>query len=319
MKQSCNRRKAQDRPPALSRQGRVKGWMSGLALALTVNGGASLVFAAAPAAVKPCVVRIRHVAPEDNTNAYPMALLQMALAKTAAQYGPCQVQMVDGNISTLRNIRMVQQGELDASWHVATVEREKELRPILIPIFQGLHGYRVMIIRKGEEARYAKVQTLDDLRQLKAGQMHGWQSTELLLANKLPTEIASSFDSLFNMLVNRRFDYLPRALHEPVVELRQRSTLPLTIEPALMLHYFAPDYFFVRIDAVALAERLRLGLERGIADGTRDSLRERIVGVAQLFRQLNVKKRRVIEMENPTLPSTAPLSRSELWLNINSF
>jgi hypothetical protein len=149
--------------------------------------------------------------------------------------------------------------------------------------------------------------------------MHGWQSTELLLANKLPTEIASSFDSLFNMLVNRRFDYLPRALHEPVVELRQRSTLPLTIEPALMLHYFAPDYFFVRIDAVALAERLRLGLERGIADGTRDSLRERIVGVAQLFRQLNVKKRRVIEMENPTLPSTAPLSRSELWLNINSF
>ena len=296
-----------------------KGWLAGLALAVTVIGGALPAYAGEPAAAKPCVVRIRPVTAGDSPNEFPKALLEMALAKTAAQYGPCQVLMTDENFSTLRNIRMVQQGELDVSWHVATVEREQELRPILLPIFQGLHGYRVIIIRKGEEARYAKVQTLDDLRQLKAGQMHGWQSTELLIANRLPTEIASSFDSLFGMLVNRRFDYLPRALHEPVVELRQRSTLPLTIEPTLLLHYIAPDYFFVRQDAVALAERLRLGLERGIADGTRDSLRERLVGVAQLFRQLNVKRRRVIELSNPTLPATAPLNRRELWLNINSF
>ena len=287
-------------------------------LTATVLGAWAPALAAEAPMAKPCAIKIHKVMTADAPNAYPLALLQMALAKTEAEYGPCQITMMDGGTHS-RDIRLVLTGELDVTWNVATIAREKTLRPILIPIFQGLHGYRILLIRAGDEARFAKLKTLEDLRLLTGGQMHDWQSTEILVANKLKLDTADRFDDLFTMLVKGRFDYFPRALHEPVSELQQRSGMPLKVESSLMLHYVAPDYFFVRPDATALAERIRLGFERGIADGTRDALREKVVGVGRLVRQFQISKRRVIELINPTLPTTVPLGRPEYWLDLKRF
>ncbi|MCX6109775.1 MAG: hypothetical protein NTZ90_09270 [Proteobacteria bacterium] len=287
-------------------------------LTATVLGAWVPALAADPLKAKPCAIKIRTVVMADAPNAYPLALLQMALAKTEAEYGPCQITMMAAGTHS-RNIRLVLKGELDVIWNVATIEREKTLRPILIPIFQGLHGYRILLIRAGDEARFAKMKTLEELRLLTGGQMHDWQSTEILAANKLKFDTADRFDDLFTMLVKGRFDYFPRALHEPVSELQQRSGMPLKVEATLMLHYVAPDYFFVRPDATALAERIRLGFERGIADGTRDALREKIIGVGRLVKQFQISKRRVIELINPTLPAIVPLGRPEYWLDLKQF
>jgi len=287
-------------------------------LTATVLGAWTPAFAADAPVTKPCAIKIRTVMTADAPNAYPVALLQMALAKTEAEYGPCQITMMDGGTHS-RNMRLVLQGEMDVIWNVATIEREKTLRPILIPIFQGLHGYRILLIRAGDEARFAKIKTLGELRLLTGGQMHDWQSAEILAENKIKFDTADRFEDLFTMLVKGRFDYFPRALHEPASELQQRSSMPLKVEPTLMLHYVAPDYFFVRPDATALAERIRLGFERGIADGTRDALREKMINVGRLVRQFQVSKRRVIELTNPTLPATVPLGRPEYWLDLKRF
>ena len=268
-------------------------------------------------AVEPCHIRIRKVPEDDPRNAYPLALLKMAIAKTEAQYGPCTIDMLDTGTES-RNFRLVMQKELDVIWNAGTVAREKVLKAVYVPLFQGLHGYRILIIRKGEESRFAKVKSIEDLRRLKAGQVQDWQSTEILVANRLPVETSDNFEDMFTMLAKGRFDYFPRALHEPLHELKQHAQLPLTIEPKLLLHYVVADYFFVHPEAGTLAERLRLGLERGVADGTRDKIRNEKLGFAALLRRLKLTNRRVIELENPDLPPGTPQNRPEFWLQLGA-
>ena len=120
------------------------------------------------------------------------------------------------------------------------------------------------------------------------------------------------------MLAAKRFDYFPRAFHEPINELQQKSKLPLTIEPHLLLHYVVPDYFFVSRTNKALAERIRLGFLRGIADGSRDRIRESILKLSDLIRTLQPSKRHLIELENPTLVNSTEIKQKDYWIDFQT-
>ncbi|MCX6107277.1 MAG: transporter substrate-binding domain-containing protein [Proteobacteria bacterium] len=266
---------------------------------------------------QPCIVRISDFKLDNTGMSYPMAILKMALGKTEKEYGPCQIEMRPTG-SHSRLLKQVADGNIDVAWFVSTAERENSLQPIFIPIFQGLHGYKVMIIRKGEEEKFANIRDLEGLRKLTAGQAVDWQSTDILKANQLPVDTSGSYDQLFTMLAAKRFDYFPRAFHEPVNELEQKSNLSLTIEPHLLLHYVAPDYFFVSRTNKALAERIRLGFLRGIADGTRDRIRESILKLSDLIRTIQPSKRYVIELENPTLLKSIPIKQKDYWIDLQT-
>ena len=190
------------------------------------------------------------------------------------------------------------------------------MQPIFIPIFQGLHGYRVLIIRQGDEEKFAKIRDLEGLRKLTAGQASDWQSTDILRANNLPVDTSGSPEQLFIMVAAKRFDYFPRAFHEPVNELEQRSQLPLTIEPHLLLHYVVPDYFFVSRTNKALAERISLGFRRGIADGSRDRIRESMLKLKELIQIIKPGKRHLIELKNPALLNTAVMQQKDYWIDL---
>ncbi len=246
-----------------------------------------------------------------------MAILRMALEKTEKEFGPCQIEMRPTG-SHSRLLKQVADGNIDVAWFVSTAERENSLQPIFIPIFQGLHGYKVLIIRKGEEEKFANIRNLEGLRKLTAGQAVDWQSTDILKANQLPVDTSGSYDQLFSMLAAKRFDYFPRAFHEPINELQQKSKLPLTIEPHLLLHYVVPDYFFVSRTNKALAERIRLGFLRGIADGSRDRIRESILKLSDLIRTLKPSKRHLIELENPTLFNSAAIKQKDYWIDLQT-
>ena len=241
----------------------------------------------------------------------------MALEKTEKEFGPCKIEMRPTG-SKSRLLKQVDNGTIDVAWFVSSPERERALQPISIPIFQGLHGYRVLIIRKGDEEKFASVRNLDELRKLTAGQAIDWQSTDILKANGIPVDTSGSYDQLFTMLAAKRFDYFPRAFHEPINELQQKSKLPLTIEPHLLLHYVVPDYFFVSRTNKALAERIRLGFLRGIADGSRDRIRESILKLSDLIRTLQPSKRHLIELENPTLVNSTEIKQKDYWIDFQT-
>ena len=262
-----------------------------------------------------CIVRISDFKPENIAMNYPMAILKMALEKTETEFGPCKIEMRPTG-SHSRLLKQVASGSIDVAWFVSTAEREGALQPIFIPIFQGLHGYRVLIIRQGDEEKFAKIRDLEGLRKLTAGQASDWQSTDILRANNLPVDTSGSPEQLFIMVAAKRFDYFPRAFHEPVNELEQRSQLPLTIEPHLLLHYVVPDYFFVSRTNKALAERISLGFRRGIADGSRDRIRESMLKLKELIQIIKPGKRHLIELKNPALLNTAVMQQKDYWIDL---
>jgi len=69
-----------------------------------------------------------------------------------------------------RLIEQINLGKVDLLWAGATPHLDEELLPIRIPLFKGLLGHRIFIIKKGNQALFNDIKTLDQLKQLKAGQ-----------------------------------------------------------------------------------------------------------------------------------------------------
>ncbi len=267
-----------------------------------------------PALGEGCVLRVvrRNVA--EAGDLYPLRLLALVLQKTALTYGPCRLTYAEG-ASPRRNFQRVRSDKLDITWAVTTVERERLLRPVRIPVYKGLHGLRIMLIRKGEAARFAGIKTAADLRHFTAGQGSDWQPTDVWRANRLPVAASDNYLSLFRMLILKRFDYFPRAAFEPWQELAQRPELDLEVEPNLLIRFPAPAYFFVHPDRADLAKRLEEGLEEAIADGSRDELLRREPEYASMWEHIGRQPRRVIDLPNPLLPPLTPITRKELWFS----
>ncbi len=70
-----------------------------------------------------------------------------------------------------RAILSLMQGEhVDVVWTMTSRKREKQLLPIRIPLLKGLQGYRIFIINENDNEKFNKISTLEDLRELVAGQ-----------------------------------------------------------------------------------------------------------------------------------------------------
>lgn len=249
----------------------------------------------------------------DVRNAYFRAVLELALDKTL-DLGNWQLAEAAEPMQQSRALQLLSEGqELDIVWSMTSSAREAQNRPIRIPLLKGLMGYRLLLIRSEDQSWFHNVQTLDQLRELRAGQGHDWPDTEILRANGLSVETSADYDSLFLMLQRGRFDYMPRAINEPWAEIAARPTLGLTVEENLMLYYPTAVYFFVQRDNTALEKRLELGLRRAIADGSFDTLFRQHPINAHAFGKAGILKRRVIRLRNPLLPAATPLDDDRLW------
>ena len=259
---------------------------------------------------------IRHLSGEsalDARNEYFLAMLELALEKTADQ-GDWTLQPADQVMpQSLALQRLSNNDGIDVVWSMTSIEREKQNRAIRIPLMKGLMGYRLLIIRTEDQQWFRRLQTIDELRELRAGQGHDWPDTEILRANGLAVEGEEEYDSLFSLLQQGRFDYLPRAINEPWEELAARPNMDLMVEQGLLLYYPTAEYFFVSRQNTALAARLEKGLRLAIEDGSFDKLfREHPIN-ANAFGKANLLRRRIIRLDNPLLPKDTPFADKQLW------
>ncbi|UZJ45648.1 transporter substrate-binding domain-containing protein [Marinimicrobium sp. C6131] len=263
---------------------------------------------------EPLVVRYPDMSsPLDQRNTYFEDLLRLALDKTRDDFGDYRLQAVPLRVPQGRILRLLSAGEqVDVLWSMTTRNRERHLRPVRIPLTKGMVGYRLLVVRASDHARFADTKTVEDLARHVAGQAADWPDTDILRHNELPVTTSGYF-SLFTMLQHGRIDYIPRALSEPWVEVAQRSELDLKVEPTLLLYYPAASYFFVRRQNTALAQRLEQGLERAIADGSFDELFYQHPSHRPVFKRGELSDRRVLRLTNPLLPESVPLNRPELW------
>lgn len=248
----------------------------------------------------------------SNPEAYVVELLQLAIDHLPGQY---QLQSSREPMSQSRAQYALEHADphLQVMWAMTTREREASLLPIRIPIYKGLIGWRVNLLRATDAQRLSQVNTLNDLKPILFGQRHDWPDTPLLRANGLQVVTSPSYDSLFNMLAAKRFDAFPR---EVVTAWQEQARAvangqALVVDEHVVLHYPTALYFFTSRQRPELAEDIRLGLEAAIADGSFAALFEHHHGAT--LRQARLAERRVIELHNPDLPSATPFDRAELW------
>jgi hypothetical protein len=244
----------------------------------------------------------------DRRFDYALQLLKLALSKTGIDY------RVDLAPVPMNQERQVLELEADRTIDVAPIpssaEREERLLPIRIPIQKGILGWRLGLIRKGDQARFAGIDTLADLKRVRVAQGHEWPDTQILRANGIDVITAPRYDGLFRMLVSERFDYFPRSVNEIWDELEKHGET-LEVESHVALHYYYDAYFMVNKKNTRLAETLRQGLERAVADGSFDRLFDLHHG--DRLRKAGLHKRTVIELKNPLLTPGTPSHRPELW------
>lgn len=158
---------------------------------------------------------------------------------------------------------------VDLYWVGTSSEREQKLRAVRIPLARGLLGFRRFIIRRDMAEQFARVSSLEDLRQYRACQGLGWPDSDILRAAGLQVTELAGYGNLFRALVGHRCDYFPRGYFETASEmaLHQPQHPELMVFEPLVLHYPFALYFFVGAKNEALAQWLELGLERMIDSG----------------------------------------------------
>lgn len=245
---------------------------------------------------------------------YPIRLLEEALRRSGHRYQlrPAPMKMTQSRVALeLQNGRGI-----DVMWTMTTRERERDMLPVRIPIYKGLIGWRLLLVRSTDLPRFAGVRTRADLASMTALQGHDWPDTAILRANDLPVNTSAYYNSMFPMLANGRADYFPRSIIEIWNEAEANRGGKLVVEPTLLLRYPAAFYFFVNKGNGALARDIEAGLDAMLADGSFDRLFHQYYD--PVLKMANLPGRRVIDLTNPLLPAETPLQRKELWLGIPS-
>lgn len=277
----------------------------------------SLVFMtlslALPSHAQSNVIRINGAA--DGNSSYVMEILNLALSKLDTRY---ELKIDNTPVTQARNMDDVASGRMDLLWAATNMEMEEMLLPIRIPLYRGLLGHRIFIIRPESQAQFDQVKTFEDLKKFSFGQGTTWADSSILESNGLKVIRTNKYPSLFYMLDGGRFDAFPRGVQEPWAELETNKNLPLTVEKRIMLVYRMPLYFFTKHGNTKLAADLELGLNRAIADGSFNEVFFRHPIVRSAIEQSNMHDRIAFMIDNPTLPKETPLEREELWFDINS-
>lgn len=266
---------------------------------------------------KPLVVKTRSLrgtsSDYDETKEYKYQLLQLILEKTQKTDGLFKIETQKYDITHARNYDLLKNGYLDVVLTMTSKKFEREFRPIRIPIYKGMYGYRLAIINKSDQPKFSAIRTLKDFQKLWAGQGEVWPDTQILRANGFKVVGISGYVELFDMLKERRFDFFPRGVHEPWKELADVKYPELVVETDLVIHYPAPGYIFTTKENKKLADRLERGFRKALEDGSFDLLFYNHPDIKEVLERADLKNRRLFELKNPLLPEETPLHDKKLW------
>lgn len=250
----------------------------------------------------------------DFRYAYPVRVLELALDHTVEEYGPARVVNADLAMNTSRTLIELERGKrLDVISSGASRSLEKRFLSVPVGIRKGILGIRLFLIDQNHKARFSSLKTLSELKKMRAGQGFDWLDTRILEKNGFNVVKGTDYGGLFAMLMAGRFDYFPRGVYEAFIEVKQhaQNQSGLIVEPQRALYYPYPDYFWVNQDNPRLAERLRLGMERAVADGSLDKLFESEYG--DILRRAQLDKRHTFVIPNMEINNIPNEGNPNYW------
>lgn len=252
-------------------------------------------------------IRIQQL--ESGKDQLMYSLLSLAITKSSPTY--C-VETNDEVMTTGREVMHVKNGLLDVLW--SSGHEIRGLTPVRVPIFKGILGYRLFVIREGEQEKFNNIYSIDDLKKLKAGLGKGWGDTIVLQNAGIPMVTTTRARFLWPMLENKRYDYLPIAVHEPWEDLALRPELNLTTEKNILIRYDSAMYFYVNSKNTELANLISEGMKIAIADGSYDKLLYESEMIQSAIKFANIENRRVIEIPNPNFHHKTPKENLKYWI-----
>ena len=284
---------------------------------LAVQATLLFVFAWFSANVSAKTIEIKHnkVAGIGAKEEYQFGLLKLALSYDKEN----SYNFVESSrfLPQITMIEQIKAGELDVAWTGTSNELEQQLMPIRIPLYKGLLGHRIFIIRQGDQARFDQINTFEQLKTFTAAQERTWADTTILRSAGIPVIGTRRYENLFYMLEGGRYDYFPRGVHEPWSEITARPHLPLTVEKHILVKYPMPAYLFVNKNNVALANKINDGLMQAIEDGSFNDYFFSNPMIKDVIAKANLTDRVMFEINNPNIPSSTPFDDKRLWLDIN--
>jgi ABC-type amino acid transport substrate-binding protein len=284
-------------------------WLFRMAMA----AGLGLIAPGVPASPLLQVVYPRPETPFDTRSGYPLAVLRLALEHLHVAFVLKPSAIV---LSQARTLRLLESNQVvTVGWSVATAERDRQLRTVSIPIDRGLIGWRVLLIRRGDEKRFSVIRTASQLARIPMAQGQDWPDLTILRDNGLDVSAAADYTSLFAMLKQHRVDAIPRSVAEVGQELHSTNGAGLAVETHLLLRYPSALVFFVSKENAALAANLQRGLQEAVADGSLQKLFKQTY--SRSLSALHLRNRRVIKLTNPLLPEPMSPKRHGLQLQSN--
>ncbi|MGJ8680062.1 hypothetical protein [Paraglaciecola sp.] len=227
------------------------------------------------------------------------------LVKTYTGYAPKQRAYL--NLSN--------QEEIDVVFGGATIEREQLNHAIRIPLLKGLNGWRIPLVNKKNGNIFKNLSSTEEFKQLLAGQFHLWSDVVVLQSNNIRVHKATNVKGMYQMLHKGRFDYFPRSILEVWSDMERHKQLDIMVEQHTLIHYPSAYYFYVNYQDVRLIKDITSGLESAIKDGSFDKLFNQHYG--EQINKVKQTLRKTYQLTNPHLPPKTPLSRKELWLDLN--
>lgn len=249
----------------------------------------------------------------DKRDKYVHKLLNAALDITIKKYGPYRLKFLYHPVSRKRLIRDAIAGDsLNIFASAPSLETEKNLLTVRIPINRGLGNYRVLLIHKSDAALFQDID-IKGLKALSAGLHSQWSTTKVMEEQGFSITKAIDYEALFTMLERRRYQYFLRRVTEVFteIEMRQEQLPNVKIEPTLLINLPLPTYFYVSPKQPRLAARIEKGLNMMIANGDMEKLF--YTEYADIIKRIQFSKRRILKIDNHHLSDHTPYERAELW------
>ncbi|MFM5094134.1 hypothetical protein ACEUCJ_10620 [Aeromonas rivipollensis] len=243
----------------------------------------------------------------DLDSEYQLKLLELALDRAGQPY---KLERVDLNLNQFTLQQELRKGKtINVFWMGTSSALESALIPVPIPLFRGLEGLRLSFIHSDAQEKFNQVNTLADLKQLKAAQGVGWADNKILEQAGIAT-YAGRYSNLFRLINDGdKLDFFPRGLVEIFVERRELAAQypNLAIEQHLLIRYPFAEFFFVSPESPKLAKAIQTGLERAYADGSFMTFFHENPRIREALASANLEQRVTISLPNPDM---TPLLRS---------
>ncbi|MCF2950405.1 hypothetical protein L0668_20010 [Paraglaciecola aquimarina] len=226
-------------------------------------------------------------------------VIRRALEVTIPEYGSFSITTVHVDMNPSRALEETISGEnINLFISPNSDVWDKGTISIKVPIRQGLLSYRLLLIKKSNLKKFENVNSIEDLKSLKAGLHADWVTTKVFKEQGFGVSVGHNFEGLFQMLQKERFDYFPRAVYEIYDELETRQAMlkDITIEPTIALFLPMETYVHASPNAPRIAKRMGDGLTRLLDSGELKMIFEKYY--EKDIARANLSHRKIIKIEN---------------------